>query len=184
MDKYAVVDKDVISRTLAVSAAQQVTTEVTKAFVNTVEAASDGVFDQLLYKMENVYYAITGEGGVSPRPGASLEDSSGGSDASEDKEPQPSPGGGPPKKLPPAPPAKNRKPPPALPPKGAKPAPPPAGGRAPSPRAPAPGPASASDIPKVSSNITHMTKDRPLGPAQRRRPQRKPQRRPMMEGHE
>jgi hypothetical protein len=36
-----------------------------------------------------------------------------------------------------------------------------------------------TELETAESNLTHMTKDRPMGP-QRRRPQRKPQRRPMM----
>ena len=173
-------DKDVVSRTLAVGAAHQISSEVTKSFVQTVEVASDGVFDQLLYKMEDICYSFSG--GTAPSRRESGEVSTGfDSGDSGAEEPAPlTPKKGPPPSVPP------KKKPPALPPKGAKPTPPERGSigksGAPSPRAPPPEGADA--LPKVPSNITHMTKDRPQGPAQRRRPQRKPARRPMMEGNE
>jgi len=161
LDRFSAVDKDSISRTLAISAAQQISSQVTKSFVLTVDAASDVVVDQLLDKLEDIYCAVSGV----PREAGDTED--------KPEEPITS---GPPRKQPPVPPSKTKKPPPSVPPKGSK--PPPLGG---SGRGPPPSP--KENIPKVPSGLTHMAKDRPLGP-QRRRPQRKLQRRPMMEGNE
>jgi len=198
--------RDSIAKILSKRAASQISATVTKGFVRTVEHAADMVFDVLLARLEDMVHsdrsAGDGEGTeeveeisgdevsdhIEPESGDG--DDEGGNDNPPVGAPPPTPAKG--KKMPPQPPAKGSKPP-----LTSKPLPPPkpgARGKVPpklnpvggskstaSPRSGGSGSDSDERLLAKQSNIrTHMTKDRPLGPAERRRPQRKPNRRPMM----
>jgi len=157
--------KDAVSKILAKVAASEISSEVTAGLVSSVGLSIDFVFDNLLNKLEAIYYA----GKSSDGDEASTSGSSGTDEALSTSQS---------KKAPPPLPSKDSKPKkPAPPPKPARPAVPPKKGSKPEP--------GIDSAPVVESTITsHLTKDRALGAAGRRKPQRRPQRRPMMSNAE